>query len=149
MEMTPQQQETMRRMAEQMDRQQAQKLWAMFAFVALLTVILLLVFGFVYYAYGLTNATWLLVLLGIIGFAALVSAWNDRTQERGLRMMTTYMHTAAQQGTLQLGIDASELRRQNAITQGVQQRLEIKQSAPATGFIFDDDDAEIIEVKPS
>ena len=46
-----------------------------------------------------------------------------------------------------MGIDPNELRRQNAITQGVQHRLELKQTVPATGFIFDDDDAEIIEVK--
>ncbi len=147
MDLTPHQHEVMQRMADSMDRQRAQTLWAMLAFAGLIIVVVGAVLGFVFYFYGLTNATWFLVLVGMVGFAALVSSWNDRVQERALRMMTTYMHTAAQQGTLQMGIDPSELRRQNAITQGVQHRLELKQTTPATGFIFDDDDAEIIEVK--
>lgn len=147
MDLTPHQHEIMLRMAETMDRQRAQTLWALLAFVGVLVLLVLGAFWFVFHFYGLTNATWLMVIFGMVGFAALVSSWNDRVQERALRMMTTYMHTAAQQGTLQMGIDPNELRRQNAITQGVQQRLEIKQNAPANGFIFDDDDAEIIEVQ--
>ncbi len=150
---TAQQVAEMLRIGENQSNNRASTLWAIFAFACMGVFIVSLVFLFVWWNYGLHNATWLLALLALllvgIGGAAMVSAWNDRVQARALDMMKTFLVTQAQYGQSMLGIDNSELRRQNAITQGVQQRLELKQSGAASGFVFDDDDAEIIEVKPS
>jgi hypothetical protein len=89
----------------------------------------------------------LLAAMGsFIGWGAMVSEWNDRTQERALRMVQTQMQTTAPTWN----IDPREMRRQNALTLGTQDRqLIAAQNAPPTGFIFDDDDADIIEVKSS
>jgi hypothetical protein len=108
------------------------------------------VFTFVWWNYGVHNATWVIVLLAaigaFIGWGALVSEWNDRTQERALRMMQTHMQTTSPTWN----IDPREMRKQNALTLGTQDRhLIAAQNAPPTGFIFDDDDVDIIEVKPS
>lgn len=150
---TAQQVSEMLRIGENQSNNRASTLWAIFAFACMGIFIVFLVFMFVWWNYGLHNATWLLALMALVfvgvGGAAMVSAWNDRVQARALDMMKTFLVTQAQYGQSMLGIDNNELRRQNAITQGVQQRLELKQSGAASGFVFDDDDAEIIEVKPS
>lgn len=150
---TAQQVAEMLRIGEHQSNNRASTLWAFFAFTCMGIFMAFLVFMFVWWNYGLHNATWLLALMALllvgIGGAAMVSAWNDRVQARALDMMKTFLVTQAQYGQSMLGIDDNELRRQNAITQGVQQRLELKQSGAASGFVFDDDDAEIIEVKPS
>lgn len=150
---TAQQVAEMLRIGEHQSNNRASTLWAIFAFACMGIFIASLIFAFVWWNYGLHNATWLLAVMALVligvGGAAMVSAWNDRVQARALDMMKTFLVTQAQYGQSMPGIDNNELRRQNAITQGVQQRLELKQSGAASGFVFDDDDAEIIEVKPS
>ena len=147
MDLTPHQHEVMQRMADSMDRQRAQTLWAMLAFAGLIIVVVGAVLGFVFYFYGLTNATWFLVLVGMIGFAALVSSWNDRVQERALRMVQTQMHTNAQLGQAMWSVDPQAMRRQNAQTLGMMERKQLtQQMQPAAGYIFEDDDDVIIEV---
>ena len=146
---TPQQVAELIRLGEMHANNQAQILWARFAFTCLGLFLILATVFFVWWNYGLHNATWIIVLivllLGLGGWAALVSEWNDRTQERALRMMQTQMSTTAQLGQGAWTIDPKEMRRQNALTIGTQDRALLTQ-AP-TGFVFDDDD--IIEVKPS
>jgi hypothetical protein len=148
--LTTQQVAELIRLGEMHATNKAQVLWARLAFAVLGLVVLLAVFTFVWWNYGVHNATWVIVLLAamgsFIGWGAMVSEWNDRTQERALRMVQTQMQTTAPTWN----IDPREMRRQNALTLGTQDRqLIAAQNAPPTGFIFDDDDADIIEVKSS
>lgn len=146
---TPQQVAELIRLGELHATNKAQVMWARFAFTCLGLVVLLGAVFFVWWNYGVHNATWIIALIvlmgGGVGWAAMVSEWNDRTQERALRMVQTQMQTT----TPMWHIDPKEMRRQNALTLGTQDRQLLAQqaAAPQASFIFDDDDADIIEVK--
>lgn len=140
------------RIGETYANNRASALWAILAFVGLGVFLFLLLVGFVWYNFGLIHATWaigVLLLIGsMVGLAAMVSAWNDRVQERALRMVQTQMNTNAQLGQAMWSVDPAAMRRQNAQTLGMIERKQIAQQiAPPDGYIFNDDDADIIEVK--
>jgi len=139
------------RIGEQSANNRASTLWAILAFAGLGVLLFLLLVWFVWYNFGLVHATWaigVLLLIGsMVGLASMVSAWNDRVQERALRMVQTQMHTNAQLGQAMWSVDPQAMRRQNAQTLGMMERKQLtQQMQPAAGYIFEDDDDVIIEV---